>query len=319
MPKVILIGEPMVMFYATEYGPLEDVSAFKKGVAGAEVNVGIGLTRLGHKVSYLTKLSDDSMGNYVYKYLEKEKLISKLVLRDKKKPIGIMYKNKVKKGDPDTLYYRRGSAASTLSVSDVKNINFNNFDVLHMTGIPSALSETLKESCFYMIDKAKEENCLITFDPNLRPALWSSEDMMIETINKLAMKSDVFLPGLEEAKLLSGLEDINKISDFYLNSGIKLIIIKNGDKGAFYKNNLGECGEIEGYIVDDIIDTVGAGDGFAVGVIDGILKNKRVTDYLINANAIGAIQIQHESDNEALPTSEELTEFKKNNKRNVMN
>ena len=57
-----------------------------------------------------------------------------------------------------------------------------------------------------MIKEAKKKGCLITFDPNLRPSLWEDQATMIETVNELASISDVFLPGLGEASLLSGLD-----------------------------------------------------------------------------------------------------------------
>lgn len=313
MSKVMLIGEPMVMFYADEYGPLSEVHHFSKGLAGAEVNVGIGLSRLGHNVSYLTKLNQDPMGQYIYNYLEKEELASELIIRDSALPVGVMYKNKVKKGDPDTLYYRKGSAASTLKIEDVEQIDFSLFDVLHMTGIPPALSQSLRETSFYMIKEAKKKGCLITFDPNLRPSLWEDQATMIETVNELASISDVFLPGLGEASLLSGLDAVDDITEFYLAKGIKTVIVKDGALGAHYRTK-DKKGHVPGFHVSEIVDTVGAGDGFAVGIIDGLLNEFTLEHSLTNANAIGAIQVQDASDNEALPTKEELVSFIKKNK-----
>ncbi|MDT2811944.1 sugar kinase [Vagococcus lutrae] len=308
MSKVMLIGEPMVMFYADEYGPLSEVNHFSKGLAGAEVNVGIGLSRLGHNVSYLTKLNQDPMGQYIYNYLEKEELASELIIRDSALPVGVMYKNKVKKGDPDTLYYRKGSAASTLKIEDVEQIDFSLFDVLHMTGIPPALSQSLRETSFYMIKEAKKKGCLITFDPNLRPSLWEDQATMIETVNELASISDVFLPGLGEASLLSGLDAVDDITEFYLAKGIKTVIVKDGASGAHYRTK-DKKGHVPGFHVSEIVDTVGAGDGFAVGIIDGLLNDFTLEHSLTNANAIGAIQVQDASDNEALPTNDELAAF----------
>ena len=310
MAEVMLVGEPMVMFYAAEYGTLAEVNHFNKGLAGAEVNVGIGLSRLGHQVSYLTKLSTDKMGEYIHNYLKKEKMASEYILKDDNLPVGVMYKNKVKTGDPDTLYYRKGSAASTLSVSDVEKIDFNEFKILHVTGIPAALSLSCREACFYMIKQARKSGCLVTFDPNLRPSLWESDAVMIETINELAALSDMFLPGLAEAQLLSGLIEMDEIADYYLSQGIQDIIIKNGADGAFLKSKGSQSKTISGFNVENVIDTVGAGDGFAVGIIDGMLRGVSLEEAILNANAIGAIQVQHASDNEALPTVAELDTFK---------
>ena len=310
MADVMLIGEPMVVFYANDYGPLSEVNQFSKGLAGAEVNVGIGLSRLGHPISFLTKLSNDEMGKYIFNCLQKEKFALSYTLLDEQKPMGIMFKNKVKNGDPETMYYRNGSAVTTLSVKDVEAIDFKQLKVLHLTGIPIALSESLRETIFYLINKARENDCVITFDPNLRPILWDSEELMIRTINEVAALSDVFLPGLGEAKLLTGLTDIDEISDFYLAQGVTHIVLKQGSDGAYVKGHDNNGTVVKGFEVNNIVDTVGAGDGFAVGIIDGILRGLTMEEACENANAIGAIQIQDVSDNDALPYLEDLEIFK---------
>ena len=133
---------------------------------------------------------------------------------------------------------------------------------------------------------------------------------MIQTINEIAELSDVFLPGLGEAQLLTGLTDIEAISNYYLEKGPQHIVLKNGDKGA-YTRSKGQAGKfIEGFKVARVIDTVGAGDGFAVGIIDGLLRELSMEEACVNANAIGAIQVQDASDNEALPNLDELKTFK---------
>lgn len=306
----MLIGEPMVIFYANDYGSLAEVSQFTKGLAGAEVNVGIGLSRLGHEVSYLTKLSNDELGKYIFEYLQKEKFDLTHTQISPNLPVGVMYKNKVKTGDPETLYYRKGSAASTLNIEDVKGIDFSQLKLLHLTGIPLALSESLREVSFYLIKEARKHGCLITFDPNLRPSLWESEELMIQTINEIALLADVFLPGLGEAQLLTGLTEITDISNYYLERGVSQIVIKDGGKGAFIQSRDQKGQMVDGFKVESIIDTVGAGDGFAVGIVDGLLRGLSLAQGCENANAIGAIQIQDASDNEALPTLAELTHFK---------
>lgn len=59
MCEVMTIGEPMVMFLADTKEPLAQVNHFTKMIAGAELNVAIGLQRLGHSVSYATQVGND--------------------------------------------------------------------------------------------------------------------------------------------------------------------------------------------------------------------------------------------------------------------
>ena len=96
MSDVILIGEPMGLFISNEYGELEDGKTFSKGIAGAEVNVGTGLARLGFEVDFLTKLGKNPFGQYIYKYLQNERIGTEHITFDEELNTGIMLKNKTK-------------------------------------------------------------------------------------------------------------------------------------------------------------------------------------------------------------------------------
>ena len=72
MPQVLLFGEPMALFTAMEEGPLAQAERFTRSLAGAEVNVAIGLRRLGHSVAYATRVGDDPLGEYIAGALERE-------------------------------------------------------------------------------------------------------------------------------------------------------------------------------------------------------------------------------------------------------
>ena len=86
------------------------------------------------------------------------------------------------------------------------------------------------------------------------------------------------------------------------------MIIKDGSKGAVV-SEAGNVFTVPGFKVEKVVDTVGAGDGFAVGVISGILEGLSIRDSVRRGNAIGAIQVTHRGDNEGLPTREELSGF----------
>ena len=308
MSEVILFGEPMALFVADTVGPLEDVEHFTRSLAGAEVNVCIGLTRLGHKATYITRLGDEPLGRYVEKFLTKEGIGTEFITFDPVYRTGIQLKNKVVEGDPYAPYYRKGSAASHMSVKEIDAIDFEGIKHVHITGIPPALSESCRQATYRLFERAKENNVYISFDPNLRPALWESKEEMIQIINDMASKADMVLPGTAEGLILMGSERPEAIADFYQNLGVKTVVVKLGAQGAYVRTDK-EAYTVEGFKVDKVIDTVGAGDGFAVGVISGRLEGLSLKDCVRRGNAIGAIQIQHISDNEGLPTREELEAF----------
>lgn len=305
MAEVILMGEPMAMFVADTVGPLHKVQHFSKSLAGAEVNVCIGLVRLGHTPSYVTKLGKEPMGEYIYHFLEREKIDTTFVSFDDIYRTGLQLKSKVTEGDPAIAYYRKGSAASQMSKEDIEKVDFSGIKHVHVTGIPPALSPSCREATYRLIERAKEAGIYISFDPNLRPMLWESKEKMIEVINDLASKCDMVLPGISEGLILCGSDNPVKIADFYQELGVAEVIIKLGSKGAYVRTP-NESYVQKGFEVNKIVDTVGAGDGFAVGIISGRLEGLSLRDCVIRGNAIGSIQVEHVSDNEGLPNPEQL-------------
>lgn len=308
MPEIILIGEPMAMFIADNVGKLEDVEKFTRSLAGAEVNVCIGLKRLGYDVSYVTKLGRDPLGKYIKNFLVKEDIDISYITFDERFPTAFQMKGMTESGDPEVVYFRKGTAASHITKEDIEKIDLDGVRHIHVTGIPPALSESFREATYKLISKAKEKGLFITFDPNLRPALWTSKEEMVRVINDIASKCDMVLPGVAEGLILTGSDDPSKIADFYLKLGVKTVIVKVGDKGAFVKT-IDESYTVPGYKVKTVVDTVGAGDGFAVGIISGLIEKLSLKEAVARGNAIGSMQVMVSSDNEGLPSRVKLQEY----------
>lgn len=309
MSNVILIGEPMGLFISNEYGELEDGKTFSKGIAGAEVNVGTGLARLGFEVDFLTKLGKDPFGQYIYKYLQDERIGTEYITFDEELNTGIMLKNKTKEGDPITAYYRKGSAFTNFSIEDVMDIDFSEVRLLHVTGIPPAVNRVTRGAVYHLMAKAREAGTFITFDPNLRPELWKNEETMIKVLNNMARYANVVLPGISEGEKLTGSRDKETIAQFYLDMGVEYVVIKTGSDGAFIRKQGQEMKNVPGFAVKEVVDTVGAGDGFAVGVISGYLDGLDMENSVLRGNAIGSLQVQNQGDNEGLPTRDELEKY----------
>lgn len=306
---VLLIGEPMGLFIADEVGKLEDVNAFTLATCGAELNVAIGLRRLGHEVTYMTKLGDDPFGKKIVNTMRSNGISTDEIMYSQTNPTGFMFKAKVTQGDPDIFYFRRGSAASTLSEEDVSRLDYTKFDVVHLTGITPALTPSTRAASEKLNQLAKENGCFFSFDPNLRLQLWPSQSEMASCINKIAFSSDLFLPGVKEAKLLMGSDVPEKIAQYYLSRGTGTVIVKLGTQGAYYAGRDGGCGYVPGCAVKKVVDTVGAGDGFAAGVLSGLREGLSLAEAVHRGCAVGAIQVMSKGDNDGLPSREELDAF----------
>lgn len=306
MSDVVTFGEPMMLF-AGDKDKIYSSDQFTKYVAGSELNVSIGLARLGYDVIYSTQLGEDPFGRYIYDFMKKEKINVSHVKFDSSHLTGIMFKSKCENGDPEIFYFRKYSAASFMNKSNFDFVEKESPKVIHLTGITLAISNDAKDAAFYLAKLAKEKNITLTFDPNLRPQLWKDKAEMVRVINDVAFSSDVFLPGIKEAEVLTGLSEPQKIAQFYINKGVSIVVVKLGEKGAFVARD-DESYFVPGFQVK-VVDTVGAGDGFSVGIISGLLDGISFKETVVRANAIGAMQVMTPGDNDGLPNREKLEEF----------
>ncbi|WP_457970371.1 sugar kinase [Pseudomonas sp. R4-84] len=303
---VLSFGETMAMLVADETGDLATVNQFHKRIAGADSNVAIGLSRLGFQVAWLSRVGADSLGRFVVQTLEKEGLDCRHVAVDPAHPTGFQLKSRTDDGsDPQVEYFRRGSAASHLSVDSIAPPLLAARH-LHATGIVPALSVTARAMSFELMTRMREAGRSLSFDPNLRPSLWSSEATMISEINRHAALAHWVLPGLGEGRLLTGFDDPADIAAFYLDQGAEAVVIKLGPDGAYYRTSRDQ-GFIAGVPVARVVDTVGAGDGFAVGLISALLEGRDITEAVRRANWIGSRAVQNRGDMEGLPTRLELS------------
>ena len=307
---VVSVGEPMVLFSAQQTGALEDVASFVRSTAGAELNVATGLARLGLRVAYVSRLGADAFGRHLLAFMDREHIDRRHVALDPQHPTGFMLKSLTADGsDPQIEYFRRGSAASRLGPADHPLAACAASRHLHLTGICPAVSDSARELVFEMAVAARAGGRSVSFDPNLRPRLWPSEAAMRECLNRLAIGSDWFLPGLSEARLLTELDTPDAIADFYLARGVAAVVIKLGAAGAFFASAQGRA-TAAGRVVARVVDTVGAGDGFAVGVISGLLEGLSLPDAVARGNVIGARVVQFPGDCDGLPDRAQLAAFR---------
>ncbi|WP_096668507.1 sugar kinase [Polaromonas sp. AET17H-212] len=303
---VVTFGEAMLLLVADRPGPLEDAGAFHKRTAGAETNVAIGLARLGLKVGWASRLGTDMMGRYLIKAMAGEGIDCSHVICDPTQKTGFQFKGRVLDGsDPPVEYHRQGSAASHMGVQDIDEDWLLSARHLHATGVFAAVSASTLPAARRTLDLMRAAGRSVSFDPNLRPTLWASPGVMRDAINDLAARAHWVLPGLEEGRFLTGETSAEGIARFYRQRGAQLVVVKLGSEGAYFDGDSG-CGHVPGFPVAEVVDTVGAGDGFAVGVISGLLDGLGVPQAVRRGAWIGARAVQVLGDSEGLPTRAEL-------------
>jgi 2-dehydro-3-deoxygluconokinase len=304
---VLSIGETMVVLSPKEEGPMRYASTYRARVAGAETNTLIGLSRLGHKTGWISKLGDDEFGQKIHSFVRGEGVDVSYTKLSEEAETGVFFKEKVKDDLTRVYYYRRGSAASLMDMSDINMEYVEQFNYLYVTGITPALSESCQSMMFTLMEKAKQAGLIIIFDPNLRKKLWE-EQVARDTLLRMISLSDIVLPGIAEGAFLFNEEDEVVIAEKILTLGAKKVVVKLGEKGAYYHSEK-ESGYAQAAKSVIVKDPVGAGDGFAAGFISGLLQKQSFHVAVEQACNVGAMVTTVAGDIEGLPNKKELNEF----------
>ncbi|MCK6258873.1 sugar kinase [Fictibacillus sp. KIGAM418] len=301
---VVTFGETMVLFHPSSAVPLRFAGQFEKTIGGAESNVAIALSRLGHQAGWISRLGNDDFGIYVRNFIRGEGVDTSRVVFDQTRSTAIFFKGKRTEQEPKVYYYRSGSAASRMSPEDLDEDYLSKAKYLHLTGITPALSDSCRDLVFHAIAMAKRHGVMVVFDPNIRLKLWSKEQAK-ETLIEIASRCDIVLPGIEEGILMTGKSQPEEVARMLLKNGSKAVVVKLGAEGAYYDNG-SERGYIEGFPVSRMVDPIGAGDGFAAGFLSGLLRGWTYQEAVRLGNRVGAYAVTVSGDVEGYPYFEQI-------------
>ncbi|WP_077623280.1 sugar kinase [Sediminibacillus massiliensis] len=304
MNDVITIGEAMIVFNPASTGPLKFVNGFEKSVAGAELNLAVGCSRLGLKAGYISRLGKDEFGKTIQTFARGEGIDVSQVKFVDGYPTSINFKEIMEDGSGRTFYYRDKSPVLTMTPDDLDEDYFKQAKILHLTGIFPAIHPKNMEIFERAIALAKQNGVMISFDPNIRLRMWSKEEART-VLSKILPHVDILLAGDEEMDIIIGEKEPEAIIEKLKALNISYVAIKQGEKGSVGYHD----GE---YIVEPpvkapkVVDTVGAGDGFNSGMLYGILQGWTLQKTLHFANTIGSMVVGVIGDNEGLPYYEDV-------------
>ncbi|RLF02491.1 MAG: sugar kinase [Thermoprotei archaeon] len=314
----VSLGEVMIQLNPLTPGPLRTVTLFERHVAGAEVNVMIGLTRLGYKTGFITRVGKDEFGILIVNTLRSEGVDVSCVKVDEEAPTGIYFvqRHYPVPGKSTVFYYRKGSAASRISEEDIDEEYVKNFSFLYLTGITPALSESCNRAVNKIYGLAMKYGLKTVFDTNIRLKLWESGVRAAKTIEPY-LRSDIVFSNVEDLGVLFPGFSVNEAVQKILDKGAEVVVVKLGEKGAcaFTKFKKAEAPAFKTPVVEDVI---GAGDAFNSAFLASYLKGFPLEECLRLGNAAGALVVCVRGDIEALPRWEDLEVFLESKKRNML-
>lgn len=295
---VTSIGELLIDF--TSYKTLKNnETLFLRNPGGAPANVIYCLSKLGGNAAFIGKVGNDMHGLYLKEVLEKNFIDTSNLILDNNYFTTLAFVNVDKSGERNFSFARKPGADTMLKKSEVNKNLIKNSKVLHF-GSLSLTSSTSKEATFYALDIAKNNDVLVSFDPNYRANLWKNENEARETINSVLDKVDILKISDEECRLLTDKNYLESIS-YFTKYNIKVILITLGNKGAYlYFKNKGEL--ISSFKPDRIKDTNGAGDSFLGAFLYQMTSNfKDIENYTFDelksfvkfANATSSLVVEN--------------------------
>jgi len=301
---VLTFGEALVG-YASVEGDLRTATHFTRFPGGADLNVAVGLTRLGVRTTWASVLGNDAHGDYLADAVGQLGMTP--LVRRADGPTALMFKAGGADGDPEVLQVRHASAfarhAEELLTSDV--LALDGVQHVHLTGIVLGISPAARVAALTLLDAAVNAGLSVSFDPNLRLNLWPDQEEMRGMINTVAARATVLMPGLVEGRLLTGASEPDDIAQFYLSRGVQEVVIKLGVAGARGWTADGGTARSRLFPVSPI-DTVGAGDGFAAGYLAAFLGGGSLQARLDQGAAVGALVTTRRGDLSAMPRRPEV-------------
>ncbi len=306
--SVVSFGELLIDFVAQEHGvSVGEASGFKKAPGGAPANVAVAVARLGHPSSFLGQVGDDPFGHHLAGVLAADNVDVSGLRFSTEARTALAFVSLRADGERSFMFYRHPSADMLMRPEDVDVDVLNSKDIFHF-GSVTMINEPSKSATLKAADLARASGKLISYDPNLRLALWPDADAARQGM-LVGLDYATFLKvSQEEVDFLTGSQDISML----WRESIQLIAVTNGAQGATVYTRTTEQ-FVPAYNVQ-AVDTTGAGDGFVAGLLVGILEHKQnysqhLESILRFANAVGALTTTQLGAIPALPSREVVEAF----------
>jgi len=263
MRSLLCMGEPMVEYNRQSSG------MYAEAPGGDTSNVAVAAARQGVPAAYLTAIGNDGGGDGLMRLWAEEGVDTTGVRRDPHRPTAVYFVTHKPDGH-DFAYYRAGSAASHYGPADVPEDAVRGAGILYASGISQGISTSAADAVFHAIGVARQAGVGVAYDTNYRPRLWPAR-RAAAIIHAAIAQANVALPGLEDARALTGLDDPDAIADFYLRLGPRVVVLKMGASGALLATP-DDRERIPPFPCTPV-DATGAGDTFCGAFLARLLLN----------------------------------------------
>ncbi|MBF8376844.1 5-dehydro-2-deoxygluconokinase [Alicyclobacillus mali] len=307
---VIALGRACIDLNAVDYNrPLEETRTFAKYVGGSPANIAIGTARLGLRVGFIGKVSNDGMGKFVVSYLNQVGVdTSHLVFDQEGHKIGLAFTEIKSPTECSILLYRDEVADLYIKPEEMDENYIASSKVLLISGTALAKSPS-REAAFRAVELARRNQVAVVFELDYRAYSWRSPYETEVYYRLLARLSDIVIGTREEFDILEGRPGSDEATVKALFEFLpKLVVVKRGVQGSAAYHRDGRVYSAPAFHTQ-VLKTFGAGDAYASGLLYALLQGEDVETALTMGSAAAALVVSRHSSSEAMPTKDEIDHF----------
>ena len=318
MKSIISIGEALIDFIPNQKGcGLKSVEGFQRVCGGAPTNVSAVISKLGGNSKIITKLGKDAFGDFIIDTLNSINVDTSCILRTDTANTCLAFVSLREDGNRDFSFYRNPSSDMLFDKDELQLDWFDDIGVLHFCSV-SLIESPMKYTHLKAIEIAKQNDAIISFDPNVRLPLWKNHQECKDTINEFIQYADILKISDEEVEFITGM-DIYKASEKFLNGNIKIILYSMGKNGAMIITKDSQITVPSVSI--SVTDTTGAGDSIIGAFLYCLAKDNlsakdldtisldRLKEYLKFSNYYSSYSVMGKGAIDSYATLKEITDF----------
>lgn len=301
---VVGVGEAMMLLQAPPPSSFKDAPQLEVNVAGAEFNACAAIARLGGRAALLTRIGDDAPGQRVLQTRMDLAVETQLVAVDPARPTGIFLRETPSDGSRRVFYYRTGSAASAMDISDTDRLATEHTPrAVLLSGLTAALGGGLRDLIHKICSEAATRGAALVVDANLRPTLGSMTEVLA-TIRAALPFVDLLVLGDDESSELFGTTSPDAVFSASAEAGVRETVLKGAERGCWFEDNDGKPVH-QPALASTVEDAIGAGDAFLGGYLGARLAGISPAGAAILGSQFAAGVIATVGDTNGLPAPSE--------------
>jgi len=306
---LIGLGSAIVDFAPVNPGvSLSEIEGFTPSGGGAVANLLVAASRLGLRTGFVGCVGDDEFGKFILRDFEKEGVDVSHSKQVRGVATSLAFYSVDKKGERHYMFYRfpgYSDPESRLKPRDIDPEYIAQSRAIHFS---EALlrSKSSRDAVFKALRVGKQHGLMISYDPNVRSALWVNKKEFNDVQRRALNFADVFLSTIDELALISGTKLVEKAMEKVRDLGPSIMVIRGKDH---YRVASPESDFKVPIFEVEALDTSGAGDAFDAGFLAGLLKKWPLDKAVELGSAVAALKVMSVGTRKGLPRLEAALKF----------